>query len=191
MKQKTLQWIIIAIFIGVGIVLIYGTWSIGASFTSLMADLSPEYISSLFAAVFTALAGVSAVVVTQWNTKSRQIEDSHRPKKVEIYSKFVSQVLKQVREYDEEKKETLQPTDDLVKFLVKWNTELIVWGSQEVVKAYLDFRKVSEQDGNVFRAMDNILKAIRKDIGLKSWKLTNMELIQIILKNPDEIETFL
>lgn len=68
------------------------------------------------------------------------------------------------------------------------NKGLIVWASPAVIKAWLHFRNVSGCGGNILIAMDNMLKAIRKDLGNSNLGLQIGDSVKVFLKEPSELD---
>lgn len=72
--------------------------------------------------------------------------------------------------------------------MVNFKTEILLWGSPKVIKAQLEFEKISGAGGDVFVAVNDLYKAIREDIGLSNAGLNDLELVKLFLKNPDELD---
>jgi hypothetical protein len=82
-----------------------------------------------------------------------------------------------------------EPTDqELIDYLVRFKTEILLWGSPKVIKSQLEFQRIFGSGGDVLMAVNNLYKAIREDIGLSNAGLNNLELIEIFLKDPDELD---
>lgn len=82
------------------------------------------------------------------------------------------------------------PTEqELIDYLLNFKSEILLWGSPKVIKAQLNFEKISKSGGNdIFIAMNNLYRAIREDIGLSNSGLDNLELVKIFLKDPEELD---
>jgi len=77
---------------------------------------------------------------------------------------------------------------DLIDFFVKYKTQLVLWGSPEVINAQLNFEQVTQKGGDILSAVDRTYRAIRADIGLSNNRLNDLQLIKLILSNPDELD---
>ena len=66
-------------------------------------------------------------------------------------------------------KQELYYPDEMFVDIQKFQKKLMLWGSNRVVKAWIAYRTNASLDGtNVLFYMENILYAIRKDIGYKN-----------------------
>lgn len=161
-------------------------WFAFISMTSWLRSLD----SSVAAALTTAVLGLLGLWYAQWHSKSRDIAESHRTSKIEVYSIFFDIVEKfqndQVK--DSELADGNVPAW-LRKDLTRLNRGLILWASPDVITAWLNFRRVTGSGGgSVLLAMDRMYKAIRKDLGNSNIGLKGGDLIRIGLKDPDELK---
>jgi hypothetical protein len=77
---------------------------------------------------------------------------------------------------------------ELADFFVKYKTNVILWGSPQVINAQLKFESASTTGENVLYATDRLYLAIRADLGLSNRGLGNRQLIKMYLKNPKELD---
>lgn len=138
--------------------------------------------------MITAFAGITVALLTQQKIKLREIEESHRPKKVEIYQKFIDTMAVALSGQNKHTSIQSPTTEELVDYFHSFKKDILLWGSPNVIKSHLEFEKISASDGNVFAAMNNIYKAIREDIGLSNAGLDNLELIKIFLDDQARID---
>lgn len=145
---------------------------------------------SVVAALTTAFLGLFGLWYAQWQSKSRDIAESHRISKIEVYSIFFGLVEKfQTGDVKDEELEEENLPDWLKEDYAKLNRGLILWASPSVITAWLKFRTTSKAGGNdVLLAMDEMYRAIRKDLGNSNFNLKNGDLIRIGLKDPDELK---
>lgn len=139
------------------------------------------------AAIITASVGLAGLWYAQWHTKTREISESHRKSKIEVYNIFFDIVEKFQNEYgnaDFQSREDVP--DQLRKDFQKLNRGLIIWGSPDVIKAWLHFRNVAGQ-GNTktLVAVDNMYQAIRKDLGNSNFGLQTGDLLKSTLSDPE------
>lgn len=146
--------------------------------------------ASVAAALTTAILGLLGLWYAQWHSKSRDIAENHRESKIEVYTIFFDIVEKfqNGKIKDEELGEGELP-DWLREDFRKLNRGLILWASPGVISAWLKFRAISDSGkGNILLAMDEMYKAIRKDLGNSNFGLRIGDLIRIGLKNPDDLK---
>lgn len=153
-----------------------------------VASLEPSYSGP----TITAIVGFIGLIYAQWHSKSREIQQSHRPQKIEVYNGFFSILERFLKNPDEQKaleqggEESLP--EDLRDQFWQLNKGLIVWASPAVIKSWLHFRKVTTTGGNTLVAMDNVLKAIRKDLGNSNFGLQIGDSVKVFLRDPGEAD---
>lgn len=65
-----------------------------------------------------------------------------------------------------------------------------MWGSPAVIKAYTAFRSTGSDPHIVFR-LDDLMQAMRKDLGNSNWGLARGELIKLFITDPETIDPLL
>ena len=136
---------------------------------------------TVLAAVITATFGVFAVAISNYLSKKREIEFQNRNKKSEAYTAFVKDLVETMAgNLSEEEKQPIY-----IKMAKEFGSNAILWGSDETVKAYRDFRdlgKIGEADDvKAVIYMEKILYAIRKDLGHKNRGLNNGSLLSLFV----------
>ncbi len=132
------------------------------------------------AALTTAALGLLGLWYAQWHSKSRDIAESHRASKIEVYSTFFNIVEKfQDDTVTQDKLSEQNLPEWLRSDFMKLNRGLILWASPSVIAAWLKFRTVSTSGGNILLAMDEMYKAIRKDLGNSNMGLKVGDLIRV------------
>lgn len=153
-----------------------------------VTSLDPSYLGPTIASVL----GFIGLIYAQWHAKSREIQQSHRPQKIEVYNDFFAILERFLKNPEEQKaleeggEESLP--DDLRDQFWQLNKGLIVWASPTVIKSWLHFRKVTTVGGNTLLAMDNVLKTIRKDLGNSNIGLNIGDSVKLFLSDPDEFD---
>lgn len=175
-----------------GFALIFGAgyllWLVAARLLTFLESANPSVSAAIVGAMATVLVGVGGALYTQSQIKKREIEEAHRARKVEIYKEFLDIAARMMAEGNE--KVSLKPPSqqELVDFLVGFKTNVVLWGSPKVINAQLNFQKVSSEGGHVLKAVDQLYKAIREDIGLSNRGLKRHQLVKMYLSNPDEMD---
>ena len=76
--------------------------------------------------------------------------------------------------------------EEMFEDIQKFQKKLMLWGSNRVVKAWIDFRTNASSDGSdVLFYMEKILYAIRKDMGYRNLgkgKLLSMSINDFLLR---------
>jgi hypothetical protein len=166
----------------------YFLWKVLAFFVEKMTQINPAISAAIIGAMATVVAGIIAVVITQRQTKLRDIAEAHRATKVEIYKEYLETITRLLQSSNEKLKAEPIHEHELIRYFFKFKTQIILWGGPTVIKAEYEFEKVSRQGGNLFKAVDNLYRAIREDIGLSNKGLPSLQLVKMYLANPDEID---
>lgn len=150
------------------------------SFAFLQA-LNPTVGAAIVAAVATVMLGI----ITQYLLKKRQLDDAHREKKIQIYEEFMKMAAAHLAQQNENLKQKKIPQEKIVEFFFKFKTDLILRGSTGVIRAMAKFESVSAESGDVLGSVDDIYRAMRKDVGLSNFGLKPKELVAVYLKSED------
>ena len=170
--------------------MIYGAFLLLSRLFSQVKDVDVNIIAA-FVASSTAVFGYW---YTQRQSKFRDISESHRPKKVELYNTFMDILERTLRPtiYKDEKE--IDPDnlpDDIKDLFFEFNRGVIVWGSPSMIKTWLKFRVETSKPSvgyNSLLLMDNVLRSIRKDLGNSNSGLKEGDLVKIFLKDPTELD---
>jgi hypothetical protein len=133
----------------------------------------------------TLLVKLGGALVTQYQIRKRQAEESHREEKIKLYSKFLDTIASSVAHENKNLNQKKMPQNELLKFLFAFKTGLVLRGSSEVIHAMAKFEDMSRADGDVLGAVDDVYRAIRKDVGLSNRGLKRNELVGVYLKSED------
>lgn len=175
-----------------GFALVFGAgyllWLVAARLLTFLESANPSVSAAIVGAMATVLVGVGGALYTQSQIKKREIEEAHRARKVEIYKEFLDIAARMMAEGNENVSLKPPSQQELVDFLVGFKTNVVLWGSPKVINAQLNFQKVSSEGGHVLKAVDQLYKAIREDIGLSNRGLERHQLVKMYLSNPDEMD---
>lgn len=172
-------------------VAIYGSYLLIRQVVIEITELDEKVSVAVIAACATVFASVATVVYTQQRTKAREIDNSHRPQKVEIYKNFMEKAVVEVLRASKEKRfDTPEFQKELEELFFKFTGDLMVWGSPAVIRAYSRFRSAGGSP-DVVLLMDDMLQAMRKDLGNSNWGLSRGDLIKLFLTDPENLEKLL
>ncbi|MHB8149624.1 MAG: hypothetical protein ACYDIB_05640 [Desulfobulbia bacterium] len=178
--QKILQIVLGLTLIGV---IGYGIWLLARAFVDAISAASPEVSAAIVGAMATILVGVSAVLLSQAHERKRAAEEAHRLRKVEIYQGFIDMVSRLIGATNENLSVKEPDPQELVQYLFKFKSDILLWGSPKVIRAQIEFETVSGSGNTkkVFSAVNSLYLAIRDDIGLSNSGLSNLELVKLYL----------
>ena len=169
----------------VGIIILFLTLISGLVLVHATLKWFNTLNGTVAAACVTAIIGLVGLWYSQWQSKSRDIAESHRSSKIDVYNPFFDIVERFQRSQDKVDAEVI--IDEAVKKeFTKLNRGLVLWASPEVIQAWLKFKITAASDGNVLVAIDQMYKAIRKDLGNSNFGLSPGDLIRLGLKDPNE-----
>jgi len=171
--------------------LLYGSWFLAIYLFDWIASLEKE----VAAAAITALIGLLGLLYVQWNSKAKEIADSHRPAKIEVYEtffdiveRFMNAAKNEDGNFDPESDEFPQEVKDQ---FTKLSRGMIIWASPQVIKAWSAFREqasTSETPKDILLAVDAVLQAIRADLGNSNFGLKRGDVVKLYLSNPGEVD---
>jgi len=187
MKQAFQGFLALVTFCGIA----YGIWRVLVFFVVKMTQINPAIAAAIIGAMATVSAGIAAVLITQKQTKRRELEEAHREKKVEIYNKYLIIVTRIIKGLNEELTAEKISEPELVNSLIDYKREILLWGSPKVIKAQLQYEAAACTGGNTFLAVDNLYRAIRDDIGLSNNGLAQFDLFKLFLKDAHLMDEFL
>lgn len=137
-----------------------------------------DSVSKLDAVIIVALitggVSITGVVLTSIVAKTLEFRQRRREylyqKREQPYADFVGVVYK-IQEAAKTKEKYSQ--EEILADMMSFSEKLTLWGSNRVIKKWLKFRALSgdeEEPSNVLYIMEDILYAMRKDMGLKKLK---------------------
>jgi len=152
--------------------------------------LAGLFVKSLVAAApgisATIIAGIIAFsvgVYTHTQIRNREIKARHFIEKKNAYMCFFNLVFEIISSF-KNKRPIID--DRLINEIWGFKKELMVWGDQEVLQAYREYEeKSAAQPEGILLAVDNLLRAIRKDLGHDDSKLKPGELVSILIVAED------
>ena len=165
-------------------------------------ELKPNEYVPLFVAFVTTVVGLSGALITQnrirkreidaaRRSKIREIDAAHRSKKTEIYYSFIK-LLERVM-MAQKKELGLEPVGnvELTKVMIEFKSNCLLWGSEEILLALVDYQALSASDPTpkeILRSIDPLYRAMRNDIGLENSKLPKDFFAKWPLSNPKEFD---
>lgn len=161
----------------------YGSWLLIGAFVASISEASAEVAAAIVGAMATVLVGISAVLMSQAHERRRASEEAHRLKKVEIYQGFIDIISRLIGASNEHLAVKKPDAPELVSYLFKFKSDILLWGSPRVIQAQIDFETISG-NGDVnalFKAVNELYLAIREDIGLSNAGLRDLDLVKLYL----------
>ena len=182
---------LLALFVIVAVLGITG-WLIWSA-----SELFSRSSDNVKAASIAALASVALFVLGRYFEQSRERKARLNQEKTRVYERFFDlffDLFKQSKFPDKDR-----DPDFLVKGLLEFQKELVLWGSDSVLKEYISFRESLpgvaatgsaepvdlDKLAGMFRATAKLLKAMRSDIGYRFSTFGTKDLAILILQGDD------
>ena len=134
-------------------VTVYGVFAFFHWLFMGVIGLDAKVSAAIIAACTTVIVSVATLVYTQQKTKAREIDNSHRPQKMEIYKRFMNEVvINLLKAKKEDKVDSPEFKKKLEEDFFSFTGDIIVWGSPTVIRAYTEFRSsgTSLEDSGLF-----------------------------------------
>ena len=152
-------------------------------FINLLITASSKLDAVIIVALITAAVTIISGIVSKIIDFKQKRREYLSQKKEEPYAEFINVYFKMQEKVS--KKEIYLP-DEMFNDIQKFQKKLMLWGSNRVVKAWIEYRANAGTDGmNALFYMEKILYAIRKDMGYKNLgkgKLLSMSINDFILR---------
>lgn len=188
--MKKIFKVVISTLILIGLVCML--WLVVTYLLSWLSHLDKE----VSAAVIASFMGLLGILYAQWHSKLKEIADSHRAAKIEVYETFfdiVERFMNAEKNNEVLDFENVEFPDDLKDQFTKLSRGMIVWSSPRVIKAWSKFRDragASNSPAETLLVVDDVLQAIRADLGNSNFGLTRGSVIKLYISNPGEIVGF-
>lgn len=169
--------------------LLYGIYLLLSRLFLSIDELNPNVVASIIA----ALTAVFGILYNQHQTKIREIQETHRSKKVELYNEFMEMMFDFLDKEKQGKYKSVAegklPREVELKFM-KFHRGLITWGSSDVIQKYIAFRNYANmpKSANLLKYVNDLLMSIRKDLGNSNFMLKKGDLLKVFIIDPDEID---
>ncbi len=169
----------------------YAAWWFFAQLLAWIMAQPSQIAAAIIAFAGSIIAGIGAVVYSQQRAKAREIAESHRPNKAKLYTEFITQVVSFMREHRGDKPLNAATKKKLEDFFIDFTARVMLWGSPGVLQHYAAFRMAGDKpDSNILLlVVDDLLQAMRKDLGLSNWELERGDLIKMLLSNPELLDS--
>jgi hypothetical protein len=176
-------------FVGLAVIGVALAWLL-----YLVVRFARQLDPNVVAAIIAAMAATAGAIYSQRKARIRDIEDSHRLAKIEVYNVFmdiIDATIGAVQGGTPVTSEDGQPTPQVAAMFVKLRRDFVFWASPGVIQSFEKFRKVTGKPGASASEMvlmaDEVFAAMRKDLRNSNWGLRKGQLMGLYLKDPDEL----
>jgi hypothetical protein len=181
-KQMALGVVLLGILLFSGYLFLAKLWAVFSS-------VDPKLAIGIVAASTTIIVSLVSVLVSKYLERKAQILAHLREKKIPTHEKIINFIFSITFA---EKLGKKQPTEkEMIKFMTEITQELVVWGSDEMIDAFYKFRMKSidstktekEISNEVLFTVENLLLAIRKDLGHKNKNMPKGKLLGLFVND--------
>ncbi|MDP3300482.1 MAG: hypothetical protein Q8S36_00765 [Sulfuricurvum sp.] len=153
------------------------------------SKINPAITTGIIAASTTIIVSVISVLYAKRIEHKSTLMKEHREKKVPFYDDLVRFILSFV--FAEKRGITPLSEQEIINKLTYFTEDLIIWGSDDVLNAWIEFKKVlmtnAEQHSiNVIFEVEKLLLVIRKDLGHANKGLIRGKLLSAFINDIDE-----
>lgn len=189
-RRPLRKWLAAAVALAAVVALLFGLWWVGASLVTMLRTIDAE----IAAAIVSGLAAVTIAIATTWLGRSLQRRTDARrgqqEKRVPVYEEFVKGVLQSMGISSSGKARKGRIDEQHAhRVLSEFTEKAIVWGSDDVLKAWIAFRTAGQQPeeyGNkILLIMEELFLAMRKDLGLSNRGLDRGDLLRLFINDFD------
>ena len=147
----------------------WGAYLAVSALVSILASMQSNVAVAVVAASGTIVVSVISLAVSKYLEGKVAVRQELRAKKVPIYESIIGTLFKT---HFADKVGEKPPTEkELMRFFITVTEQLVVWGSDEVVREFRAFRMAFVDGGNPTEGLfqyEKLLNAIRKDLGHKN-----------------------
>lgn len=135
----------------------------------------------------TILIALLGTLITVSGNLQIQIRNEQKPKKTEIYDKFINLFLGYLLAAKLGKEQKNE--EELIKSLAEITPDLILWASDEVLSLYIKFRQMADgslkksSEDNPMLLFGQLLLAIRKDLGHQNKEIDKKSILSTFVND--------
>ena len=184
MKTLLLGLISLAVLAG----LVWGLYTVLARLVAHLMTLSPNVAASIIAASATVLVATLSVLLAKRLEIRTLIFKEHRDKKIPIYESLIKFFFDAMFKA---KKGAPVSEAEILDFLQGFVEKITVWGSDDVLKAVIAFKSqapdvIAQDPAKSLFVLENMLFAIRRDLGHKNKNLKQGDLLSLFVTDIDQ-----
>ncbi len=185
--RRILSLIVFFVFIAV---FAYGLFVSVRGAMRVLASLDSDLAIAIIAAAATVLVSVLSIVLGKAYESLALIQREHREKKIPVYEdliKFMFRILMGSKTGD-------GPTEkEMLGFMSDFNQRIMVWGSDDVLAAWVKWRRAATSEANVkadpMKVMllyEQLILTIRHDLGHRNKNLGQGDVLALFVNDIDQ-----
>lgn len=169
------------------ILIVYFTYLLIAKLWETFSSVDAKLAIGIIGASTTIIVSLISILVSKQLDRKAQVLSHLREKKVPIYEEIIDFIFRVTFAEKLEKKPISE--QEMVEFVTKFTQELIIWGSDDMIDAFYQFRMESinnpddQNPHKIIFVVENLLLAIRKDLGHKNKNMPKGKLLSLFVND--------
>ncbi len=162
-------------------------YGLGRAFIGAFSGLDAKFGAALVAAAGTVIVSVMSVIMSRYLETRATIRKELREKKIPVYEDLISFMFKILMATKTGREVTEK---EMIEFMSDFTQRSMVWAADDVLNAWIRFRVASfdaaEMKAKPFALMfiyEDLILAIRKDLGHKNKDLTKGKLLSLFVND--------
>jgi hypothetical protein len=161
--------------------LIFIGWALYAMI-SVILTFPSDVLNNIVTVTLPVIGALITVTVQNRYAKKKDIEQKQRNEKTSTYNNFLKEWFRVLREKDENK-------DLNLEFMYEFTGIIILWGSEETITEFREFRKVSRNSSSsrldIMLQFEKVLRSMRKEMGSSNKDLGDGDLLRLFINDVD------
>lgn len=168
----------------------WGIYKLVVYIWSSTSEIDPTIAAAIIAGCSTVIISIAGILVQKSKEQRINIQVEHRNKVAPIYEEFIDNIFSKLLFADNLGNERLSQ-QELVKVVAGFTQKILIWGSNDVINAYNNFRKESNLKSdnpsvNTLFTIEELLLAIRKDLGHPTKGFRRGQLLRLFVNDLDK-----
>ena len=173
--------------------LIFATYLLIAKVWDIFSAVDPKLGAGLATGLATIIVSLISVLASKHLDRKAEILAHLREKKIPTYEKIIKFIFSLT--FAEKIGKRPPSEKEMIKFMAEITQELVIWGSDGMLNAFSKFKMMdlentdnnSENPYAVLFIVENLLLAIRKDLGHKNKNVSQGKILRLFINDlPDE-----
>lgn len=199
--KRIIPFLIVFITLALVVLIAYFGFFLVIKMKNALFSLPPELSTTIIAGVATVLVSVLSVILSKNYERKMLVENDIREQKTSIYEEFIKFSFdiflahkdEELKDKKKQKEKEKQREKQMQEYFSNFTYKLIVWGSDDVIKEWADFKQNTIQKKyksslEMMLGFEKTLLVIRKDIGHGNKGLKPGSLLELFINDLHEIK---
>lgn len=171
-------------------ILFWGAYLLIKNTWDYLSHLDSSLSTGIIAASTTVIVSVLSILISKHLETKSIINNSLREKKTPTYENIINFIFRIT--FASKIGEEPPSEKEMIRFFTDTTRDLVVWGSNDMIKAFSKFRDESianakgNSTSNVLFTVEDLMIAIRKDLGHSSGVLKRGDILRLYINDLNE-----